>query len=64
MRNPVVDDQSKAPKVVAVMAQAKAADPHHGRTFILDVGAIGHPGRGSGCHDVGYPAILNSNENK
>jgi sugar lactone lactonase YvrE len=24
-------------------AHAKAADPHHGRTFILDVGAIGRP---------------------
>jgi sugar lactone lactonase YvrE len=23
--------------------QARAADPHHGRTFILDVGAIGRP---------------------
>jgi hypothetical protein len=22
---------------------AKVADPHHGNTFILDVGAIGHP---------------------
>jgi len=43
MRNLVVDDQSNARKVVAVMAQARAADPHHGRTFILDVGAIVRP---------------------